>query len=393
MLIAYFDCSSGASGDMVLGALLDAGLSVDTLRTELGKLHIKGWKIGLQEVQKAGIRATQAIVKIENDNERHTTHIEDIRATITESDLTEEIKVKSLRIFERLAEAEAVVHGDKTGHAHLHEVGALDSLIDVVGAVIGFSKLGIEKACCSRLNVGAGSVRCAHGVLPVPVPATLELIKGKPIYSSGIDAELLTPTGAAILTSFCDHFGPMPNMVIQSMGYGAGSRDLETPNVLRMILGTDQALSLDYPPRTVGVIESNIDDMNPQFYDNLITLTIEKGGLDVSLQPILMKKNRPGLRIQIICPVEKIDELAELVLTETTAIGLRWRIENRIITERVIKSIDTKFGKIRIKIAYFKDRIVNVKPEYDDCKRVARMNTVPLKDVMAEVLSRTQKVF
>jgi len=313
MLIAYFDCSSGASGDMVLGALLDAGLSVDTLRTELGKLHIKGWKIGLQEVQKAGIRATQAIVKIENDNERHTTHIEDIRATITESDLTEEIKVKSLRIFERLAEAEAVVHGDKTGHAHLHEVGALDSLIDVVGAVIGFSKLGIEKACCSRLNVGAGSVRCAHGVLPVPVPATLELIKGKPIYSSGIDAELLTPTGAAILTSFCDHFGPMPNMVIQSMGYGAGSRDLETPNVLRMILGTDQALSLDYPPRTVGVIESNIDDMNPQFYDNLISLTIEKGGLDVSLQPILMKKNRPGLRIQIICPVEKIDDLAELV--------------------------------------------------------------------------------
>lgn len=393
MIIAYFDCFSGASGDMILGAMMDAGLPLDTLGTELGRLNVEGYRLDRKEVVKAGIRATQALVQIGVGHDRHATHLDDIRLTITKSNLSPNVKDKSLQIFERLAAAETRVHGVENGHARLHEVGALDSLIDVVGSVIGFSCLGIEKAYCSSVNVGGGTVTCSHGVLPVPAPATLELIKGNPIYSSGVQTELLTPTGAAILTSLCSDFAPMPNMVVECIGYGAGKRDLESPNVLRLSIGNDETQSADLTPRTVGIIETNIDDMNPQLYDHLISRALEIGGLDICLHPNCMKKNRPGVSLQVICPIEKIDELAKLIFTETTAIGVRWRIENRIVTERVVETITTDYGNARIKIASFQGRIVNIKPEYDDCKKLAQERRVPIKKVMAEVIHEAGKMF
>ncbi len=392
MLIAYFDCFSGASGDMILGAFVDAGLPLETLTGELDKLKVTGYQIEVRKVIKNGVTASQVVIDIDKDHERHATHLSDIIATISRSNLNERVQKRALDIFHALANAEAKVHGLSPENCHLHEVGALDSLIDVVGAIVGYEYFNIDKAYCSRINLGGGTIECAHGILPVPAPATLELVKGIPVYSSGVQSELLTPTGAAILKSLCDHFSPLPEMVVGAVGYGAGQRDIELPNVLRLVLGTETVLSMDIPHEMVGIIETNIDDMNPQLYDNLINLTLQKGGLDVCIQPNFMKKNRPGISLQIICPVEKIDELAELVFNETTAIGLRWRTEKRMVTERVIENVSTKFGTSRVKIASFRGHVVNIKPEHDDCVRLARENDVPVKEVMKEVTFQAEKL-
>ena len=393
MPIAYFDCFSGASGDMILGAFLDLGLPLEVLRTELSNLNIHGYQIDKLEVLKAGVRAAKAIVKVEHAHEPHATHISDIYQTILESSLDEEIKTKSIMVFERLAAAEASVHGTPVEGAHLHEVGALDSLIDVVGGVIGFKWLRIDHAFCSKVNVGGGTVKCAHGILPVPAPATLELLKGKPIYSSGVEAELITPTGAAILTTLCEGFSHMPNMVVASIGYGAGDRDLETPNIMRVTLGEKPSGFAESTSTLVGVIETNIDDMNPQLYDYIISLALDRGCLDIGIQPINMKKNRPGSCLQMICPVEKIEEMAELIFNQTTAIGLRWRVENRIVAERSIEDMNTRFGKIRVKVASFQGRIVNVSPEYEDCKKLAQRSQTPMKKIMSEAVRKCEEIF
>jgi len=393
MPIAYFDCFSGASGDMVLGAFMDLGLPLEVLRKELSNLNIDGYQMDRLEVLKAGLRATKAIVKVEHSHEHHASHIGDIYQTILESSLDEEIKTKSVMVFERLAAAEASVHGTTVDGAHLHEVGALDSVIDVVGAVIGFKWLGIDHAFFSKINVGAGTVKCAHGILPVPAPATMELLRGKPIYSSGVEAELITPTGAAILTTLCEGFSHMPDMVVSSIGYGAGERELETPNILRVTLGERPSGFSDSASTLVGVIETNIDDMNPQLYDYMISLALDRGCLDIGIQPINMKKNRPGSCLQIICPVEKIEEMARLIFTQTTAIGLRWRIENRIVAQRSIEEMETKFGMIRIKIARFQGRIVNVSPEYEDCKELAQRSQTSIKKIMSEAVRRCEEIF
>jgi uncharacterized protein (TIGR00299 family) protein len=392
MSTAYFDCFSGASGDMILGAFIDVGLPLEILKAELDKLHITGYEIEFRKVDKNGVMASQVMIEIARGHERHSTHLSDIVATVSMSSLSEHTRKMALDIFYKLAAAEAKVHGSSPEGCHLHEVGALDSLIDVVGAVIGYEYFNIGTAYCSRINLGGGTVRCAHGILPVPAPATLELIKGVPVYSSGTQSELLTPTGAAILTSLCDHFAPMPNMLVELVGYGAGERDIEFPNVLRLVLGSDTDESRAISHQTVGVIETNIDDMNPQLYDNLINLALLRGALDVCVQPNFMKKNRPGVSLQIICPVEKIDELAELIFNESTAIGVRWRTENRIVTERVIKNVSTKFGVARVKIASFRGHVVNIKPEHDDCVKLARENNIPAKEVIMEVTRQAENL-
>ena len=386
MKIAYFDCFSGASGDMILGSLLDAGLSLDILEGEIAKLNLSHYEIGMEKVVKKGIGGTQAMISINQDHHHHHhRHLSHIRDIINNSELSKPVKEKSTAIFQRLAEAEAKVHRSDVEHVHFHEVGAMDAIIDVVGAVIGFNALGIEKIYCSPLHVGSGTIECAHGVLPVPAPATAELIKGKPIYSTGVEGELLTPTGAAILTTLASEFGSMPSMSVKSTGYGAGTSEPAIPNLLRVMIGeTDDKIS-DYETEQAAVMETNIDDMTPQIYDYLIAKILEMGANDVFLNCVQMKKNRPGTLLTIVCPPDKVGIFSDFLLRETTTIGLRWRVENRIKAHRKIETLETMYGAVRIKIAKSRDEIINISPEYDDCKQLALEKNIPLKIVIEKV--------
>ena len=386
MKIAYFDCFSGASGDMILGALLDAGLTIDCLREEIAKLHLSHYELDVEKVVKKGIGGSQAHVIIDQDHhDHHHRHLSHIRDIIDNSDLNASVKEKSMAIFVRLAEAEARVHRSSLESVHFHEVGAMDAIIDVVGGVIGLTSLGIDNVFCSPLHVGSGTVECAHGTLPVPAPATAELIKGKPVYSTGVKGELLTPTGAAILTTLSSGFGPMPAMTVEHLGYGAGTADPGMPNLLRVVIGEAKDDMGDYQVEQTVVIETNIDDMNPQMYDYLIGLLLDQGALDVYLTPVQMKKNRPGTMLSVICLPDAVGTFADILMKETTTIGLRWRVDNRIKSKRLIEEIDTRHGPIHFKLAQNNGRIINLTPEYDDCKRVALDKKIPLKKVMDDV--------
>ena len=392
MKIAYFDCFAGASGDMILGALLDAGLTIERLREEISKLHLSHYELDVEKVVKKGIGGRQAHVTIDQDHHhhhhRHLSHIKDI---IENSDLDAPIKEKSKEIFVRLAEAEARVHRSSVESVHFHEVGAMDAINDVVGGVIGLTALGIDKVFCSPLHVGSGTIECAHGTLPVPAPATAELIKGKPVYSTGIKGELLTPTGAAILTTLSSGFGPMPAMTVGHIGYGAGTADPGIPNLLRVAIGEARDDTGDYDVEQTVLIETNIDDMNPQLYDYLIGLLLNEGALDVFLTPVQMKKNRPGILLSVICLPHAVGKFSDILMQETTTIGLRWRVENRIKARRLIKEIDTIHGPIHIKLAQNNGQIINLTPEYEDCKRVALEKNIPLKNILDDVRSAALK--
>lgn len=434
MKIAYFDCFAGASGDMILGALLDAGLELSALTAELARLGLSGYTLGVQKVRKQGIGGSQALVNLhaeENASQshhhvhahhhdhRHPAHhqahdahhddhhghdhhhalhhhpapqphrnLHDIRNIITASSLTDPIKARSIRIFERLAEAEARVHHSTLEEVHFHEVGALDAIIDVVGAVVGLTALGIEAVYCSPLHVGCGTVTCAHGTLPVPAPATLELIRGKPVYSTGVKGELLTPTGAAILTTLAVDFGPLPAMTVQQVGYGAGQKDLPMSNLLRLSIGTLACSTPPYPIERVAVLKTTIDDMNPQLYDYVMERLLDMGARDVFYAPVQMKKNRLGTLVTVLCPVEMVNLMADVLLRETTSIGLRWHFEERIIAHRQIRQVETPFGVIHYKVARCNDgQPVNIAPEYDDCRQAAREQGIPLKQVMERVVA------
>ncbi len=375
---------------MILGSLMDAGLELDTLKEEIAKLGLSHYGLGVEKVVKRGIGGSQALVKVEHDHHhhhhRHLHHIEDI---IGKSDLVEEVKERSIRIFRRLAEAEAKVHRTSVDKIHFHEVGAMDAIIDVVGSVAGLAALGIEKVFCSPLHVGSGTVNCAHGTLPVPAPATAELIKGKPVYSTGVEGELLTPTGAAILTTLASGFGPMPAMIVDAIGYGAGTSDPSIPNLLRVVIGKRDETASGLEAERVAVAETNIDDMNPQMYDYLLEQMLGMGALDVFLVPVQMKKNRPGTKLCVICYPELVNRIAEFLMRETTSIGLRWRIDERLKAEREIKEVPTRFGPIKFKVARLGKTVVNVVPEYDECKRVALERQIPLKEVMEELRKTT----
>jgi uncharacterized protein (TIGR00299 family) protein len=384
--IAYFDCFAGASGDMILGALLDAGLSLDHLREEISKLHLSHYELELEKVTKKGLQGSQVHVVIDQDHhDHHHRHLSHIRAMIDGSDLDGAVKEKSQAIFVRLAEAEARVHGSSVESVHFHEVGAMDAIIDVVGAVVGLTALGIQDIFCSPLHVGSGTIRCAHGTLPVPAPATAELIKGKPVYSTGVAGELLTPTGAAILTTLASGFGAMPAMTIQSIGYGSGTADPEIPNLLRVTIGEASEGAGDYEIEQTVMMETTIDDMNPQLYDHLIGRLLEEGALDVFLTSVQMKKNRPGTLLSVICLPDHVGRFSDILLKETTTIGLRWRRENRIKAKRRIRRIETVHGPVHIKLAETNGVIITITPEYDDCKRVASEKRIPLKQVMDDV--------
>ncbi|MBS3917913.1 MAG: nickel pincer cofactor biosynthesis protein LarC [Deltaproteobacteria bacterium] len=388
MRIAYFDCFSGASGDMILGSMIDAGLSPGGLRGELKKLRLQNVSLKIKRVLRGGISATQVVVE-GKDEKRHSRSLKDILQIIDRSHLESEVKEKSREVFEQIASVEAKIHRRHMEEIHFHEIGGLDSVVDIVGAIWGFREMGIEKLYVSRVNVGTGFVRCEHGLLPVPAPATLALMKGKPIYSSGVERELLTPTGAALLTSLGSEFGKMPVMEVERIGYGAGRDDLPHPNLLRLIVGKEEAVG---GKEKVMVVETNIDDMNPQLYDYVMEKLLGMEVQEVFLTPILMKKNRPATLITVICSAEKLSSVIDFLIRETTTLGLRWREEERGCAEREIISLRTRYGRIHFKLARWDGRVSNLSPEYEDCKRLALKKGISLKEVF-DVAKKAGTIF
>jgi pyridinium-3,5-bisthiocarboxylic acid mononucleotide nickel chelatase len=389
--VVYFDCFSGISGDMVLGALVDAGAQLSEVESELRKLRLEGWSISAEKVKRCAVYATH--VKVEaNEHHRHR-GLSAILRMIDEAGLAPRAAERAKRIFTRLGEAEAHVHQMPIEEVHFHEVGAVDSIIDIVGAAIGFERLGIEKFACSALDMGSGQVQTAHGLLPVPAPATAELLRGVPTYSSGILRELVTPTGAAIATTLSTRYAEIPLMTLRAIGYGAGSTDLtEKPNVLRLFVGegADSGARGDWD-RPVTVIETNIDDMSPQIYGYFVERALASGALDVFSTPAQMKKNRPGLLVTVLSEAENVSRLIELVFREMTTIGVRTYEVRRQTLERELVSVETEFGEVRIKLSHMNGSLLNASPEYEDCQRIAAEQGVALKQVIAAALFQFQK--
>jgi len=374
--IAYFDCCSGISGDMVIGALIDSGLDVKILQRELRKLPINGYSISAAKDKRHHIVGSNFRVRFKES--RHHRTFKDIKNLISRSKLSHKVKELSTTIFFNLAKAEAKVHGCKIDDVHFHEVGAIDSIIDIVGTAIGIEQLDIEKVYASPLSLGSGWVKTLHGRMPVPAPATLELLKGVTIIPSPVASELTTPTGAAIIKTLAQDFGDMPKMKIQNTGYGIGDKVFkEIPNVLRLIIGERSG-----DPEKLLIMETNIDDMNPQIYDYLMTRLFKKGALDVFLTPIQMKKGRPAVLLKVLCPAKQRDALMDTIFEETTTLGVRTYEVNRYCLERKIEDVLTSYGKVRIKVSLKNGKPINIQPEYEDCRKAAQKKNVPLKQVM-----------
>ncbi len=403
MRIAYFDCFSGISGDMVLGALVDAGANLPEIEAQLRRLHVPDWKISSEKVTRHGLSATRVLVETaETHHHRSLSHILQI---IERAAFPARIAERASGIFTRLGEAEASVHGVPIEQVHFHEVGAVDAIVDIVGAAIGFEQLGIETFACSQLNVGGGRVNTQHGWLPVPAPATAELLRGAPTYSSGVERELVTPTGAAIAATMASRFGPQPAMTGSAIGYGAGAAELRgQANALRIIVGESIGESVgewagdtleqsanEPNDETIVVLEANLDDMSPQVYGYFAERALEGGALDVYSTPVNMKKNRPGQLITVLCDAAHAKELTDLLFRETTTLGVRYSSVQRRTLHRDSIALDTPLGPIRVKVGRLNGHILNIAPEYEDCRKVAVERGVPLKQVLAEVTFEFQK--
>jgi pyridinium-3,5-bisthiocarboxylic acid mononucleotide nickel chelatase len=385
MKIAYFDCFSGISGDMVLGALVDAGADLDRLEAELRRLPVAGWKIRAEKVRRGAVAAT----KVHVETEEHHPHrsLEEILRLIDAAQFPPRIAERARGIFRRLGEAEAKVHAIPVEQVHFHEVGAVDAIVDIAGAAVGFELLGVESFAASALNLGGGRVETAHGMLPVPAPATAELVRGLACYSSGIERELVTPTGAAIVATLAGRSGPLPAMTVEAVGWGAGSAELkEQPNVLRLFIGGAAEERAARWNERITVIEANVDDMNPQLYGYFAERAMAAGALDVFAAPVQMKKNRPGTLLTVLCEPGAAERLVELVFRETTTIGVRVQEARRRALDREFVTVETPLGPVRMKVARVKGRVENVAPEYDDCRRIAEERGVPLKQVLAEAM-------
>ena len=380
MRVAYFDCFAGASGDMLLGALVDSGWALDDLKATFAKIPLGGYEVRAEEVRKGLLRALQ--VHIDIDAHEHTVerNLDDIVQLLEASGLDEDVVATSRRLFARLAEVEGRMHGVAPEAVHFHEVGAVDSILDVVGVVAGLKALGIERVVCSPVNVGGSSpIQTRHGWWPIPGPATLDLMKHKPIYAVPDMGETLTPTGALLLSELADEFGPIPTMQIEHVGYGAGMRDTDIPNVLRLIIGEE---SVGNATGMATVIETTIDDMNPQLYGHVSTRLFEAGALDVTLTPVQMKKGRPGHVLSVLTESADHAPLLDVVFRETTTIGVRLHRVERIKLERQVEHVATPWGTVRRKVARWRGKVVNRSPEYEDCLRVATAAQAPVKQVM-----------
>ncbi|HJX91201.1 MAG TPA: nickel pincer cofactor biosynthesis protein LarC [Pyrinomonadaceae bacterium] len=378
MKTLYFDCFAGASGDMILGALVAAGVDPDRLRAQLSLLGVEGFSVSFETVNKSGLSANYA--RVETAHEHKHRHLSDIRKIIDDSQLSDDVKQRSIAIFTRLAEAEARVHNEPIEHVHFHEVGALDAIVDVVGAAICFEMLAIERFVCSPIHVGSGTVEMAHGRFPVPPPAVAELLKGVPFYSTDLKGELLTPTGAAIITTVCKDFGPIPQLRLEGTGYGAGTRDYENfPNVLRVMIGESDAS--DQTEQTLWMLETNVDDVSPQIIGHVMDRAFTLGARDCYFTPIQMKKNRPGVLLSILCDPEKKTAMTDLLFMETTTIGVRSYQVNRRALDRQIVRVETFYGPIDVKVARLNGRVVNAMPEFDQCRQAAERKGVALREV------------
>jgi len=434
MRIAHLECFSGISGDMFLGALVDAGVSPQLLQDTVAALGL-GAKLEVSRVMRSGISATKVDVWVDGEkdmpreeywakqeashshaqhehhehehaHEHHHAHgessragapaphkhahshrgLNEIRKIISVSAISESAKRAAISIFEALGSAEAKIHAVPIDSIHFHEVGSVDAIVDIVCAAVGVEALGVEEIVCSSLNVGGGMVKCAHGTFPVPAPATVELLKDAPVYSANVQAELVTPTGAAIVKTLAKRFGVLPEMKVEKSAYGAGSREFPGyPNVLRIVIGEAAAqMTAKTQSDTISVLEANLDDLNPQVFGYVMDRLLEEGALDVFGVPVQMKKNRPGTLLTVLCKPGDADKLTQLVFSETTTLGVRRREESRQTLARRWESVRTEWGEVRIKIASMNGTVTNYAPEYEDCRRIAAEHHVPLKTVMQE---------
>ena len=411
MKTLYLDCFAGISGDMTIGALLDLGLDFDCLKQELAKLGVEGYELSLARVDRSGINAVKFDVHLHktvsvhhhHDHEDHDhshsheeQHAHDhrslstIKHLIESSALSDQVKRNATAIFQRIGEAEAKIHGMDIESVHFHEVGAIDSIVDIVGACIGLEALGIQRIIASPLHVGYGTFTCAHGTYPIPGPAATEILRGVPIYAKEIEGELVTPTGAAIVATLANDFVKLPLMRVEKVGYGAGTRVYEKfPNVLRAVLGEVEAE--DTTPDTITVIEANLDDLNPQVFGHLMEQALAAGALDIFYTPVQMKKNRPGVLLTLLCAMEMREQLIDLIFCETTTLGVRYREERRVILRREFATVSTEFGPIQIKVA--RDpagQVMNAAPEFEDCHTAALKHQVSLREVQLAALKAYQ---
>lgn len=378
-MIIYFDCFSGISGDMILGALLDLGLDPEIWKRELRKLPLEGYEIKVSKKTKEFLQGTD--VEIVSYDEKTHRHLSDLLEIIERSSISNKVKELSKKVFIKIASAESKIHNEPIEEVHFHEIGAIDTIVDIVGSFLALELLGIEEVYSSPLPLGEGFVKTSHGIIPIPAPATVEILKGVPVYSNGVKGELVTPTGAAIISTIAKEFGPIPLMKIEKIGYGTGKKDFSIPNLLRVFLGEK---IINTKEEKNLVIETNIDDMNPQVYGYLMEKLFEKGALDVTLTPIFMKKGRPGILLTVLIEPWKEKEITEILFRETTTIGFRKYFVEKKMMEREIKDIDTSWGKVRVKISRY-GSFEKISPEYDDCKKIAEREGISLIEVIKEV--------
>ncbi len=383
--ILYYDCFSGISGDMNLGAMLDLGVDKDFLTAGLERLGIGGYELFVTKDERKGITGTKVDVIVKNETSGHR-NLRDIEAIIRGSSLAESVKKMSLDIFMQVARAEAKVHGKAIEEIHFHEVGATDSIIDIVGAALCFEFLNVDRIMASAVEVGSGFVTCEHGTFPVPAPATAEILKGIPIKSGILPFEMTTPTGAAILAAAVSEFTERIHFRLTEVGYGIGGRDTEIPNVLRVLLGeTDQATIGNFEHENALIIECNIDDMNPEVYDFVIDALLKAGAHDVFLTPVIMKKSRPATTLSVLCSTDDESVIQELLLTQTSTFGTRKYVVGKTMLKRDISEVETKYGTIRIKNAYFRGKKIKSKPEYEDCRKRAEEHGVSIREVYESI--------
>ena len=387
MRTAYFDCFSGISGDMTIGALVDAGAHFEELRAQLAALNVPGYELAVGKVKRHGIAGTKFRVHVYAPGTQHR-RLRDIEAILHGSGLESRIQRRALEVFGRLAEAEATIHQTTIDQVQFHEVGAIDSIVDITGTIIGLELLQVQRVLASAVNVGAGFVRAAHGLLPVPAPATAELLKGAPTYARGNDGELTTPTGAALLATLAESFGPLPHMRVEQIGYGAGTKELpHAPNLLRVLIGDDSTRG---DADMITVLEANLDDMNPEWFEYAQEQLFTQGALDVFYTPIFMKKNRPATKLTVLCEAGKVDPIVDTFFQNTSTFGIRTYEVRRQKLQRFSQAVDTPYGSIVVKIGQWRGQVAQISPEYESCRQAARRCGVPLKDVYQAAEARAR---
>lgn len=392
MEILYFDCFSGISGDMTVGALIDAGADFETIRTGLMSLGVKGFDVAVERVKKKGVTATKFHVNIDEGEKQPHRHLRHVVEIIEQGDLPEPVKTASIDTFKIIAEAEAEVHGSTMEKVHFHEVGAVDSIVDIVGAQYGLYLLGVNRVEASPLHVGSGTVKCAHGIMPVPAPATALILRGKPTYGGEVDGELVTPTGAALAVQAAAAFGPAPRMTVHTIGYGAGTKDLpDRANVLRVLVGEVETAGGLPPSEAITVIEANIDDMTGELAAVLIHTALEAGARDAFITPVTAKKGRPAWVITLLCEPAQCSAMVALLFAHSTTLGVRMRTEQRYVLDRDWQTVETPWGNVRVKRGLLGGQVNTLAPEFDDCQEVAVKAGVPVRRVYEAAIAACGK--